>query len=725
MGIYSSTTSSAAHEEETNHSSAPELNKEETGRPLDVIIAGAGIGGLSAAIGLRESGHNVKIFEQSRFANEIGAAVFMAPNATAVLRRFGFEPETRGAVTCERCTALNSDGSMVYDWETIPTRELHSNPWVLLHRVDLHNKLKEMAVDPNRKGPPVEIHTSSRVLEVDTETATITLEDGTKHTGDVVIGADGVNSALRRVIVGDEYCENEPSGKRAFRFLVPTEKLRKNPATKIFAEHPGRLLIWLANDRRVVSYPCRYGTLINFVLICPDNEGNKTGTDWNNEAKIEDILEAYKEFEPAIQGLIHEIDPKDLKVWRLLDLPQLQTWVSGKVALLGDAAHPFLPHQGQGAAQALEDGVALSIVLPLGTKPEEINERLKLYEQIRYERASTVQEYTRQSGLDLDQQPWQDVRAFSSYNFNYDAHDAATKQFNEYLLRKNSTIYKRMPVNFGIFRNPRYDLSGKLRSTPTADFTHAEVTIITPKPYLDTILPTSQFRIDVPGTKAKVSFEYTKFSNPARWGEKGCSHFGVYIHDVVCKGKTEEVRGKFQLVSLVDQTHPLLPGGEEPGFSKVFATFEENYQDTTFFLGTGWEEKLFAYMEIRGLEETVQNSVAVNGESKDSAAVNGESKNVGILQYKYIPKTGAPGEADVEYPTFSPSNILVDTKIEKTFIGEKAALLFDKKPWVTSSALYHVAEGLERIKVSEVLESKLVMGKGRLVELEAQRRIVA
>ncbi|KAL7271024.1 hypothetical protein RUND412_006239, partial [Rhizina undulata] len=514
MGSLTSNNSSVT--QEGAKSSGTGINEQETPRPLNVIISGAGIGGLMAAVALRENGHNVKIFEQSRFANEVGAAVVMAPNATASLRRYGFEPATCGAVTCER-------------------------PWQLIHRVDLHNKLKEMAVDPDRNGTPVEIHLSSRAVDVDTETATITLENGEKHEADVVIGADGVHSALRRAIVGDDYCEIEPSGKRAFRFLIPTEKLREDPETKIFVEYPGRLLIWIGQDRRIITYPCRNATLINCACICPDIAENETGTDWHNVAKLDELLESYKDFPSETLAFMRKMDPKELKVWRLLDLPKLKAWVSGRVALIGDAAHPFLPHHGQGAAQALEDGAALAVVLPLGTKPEEISERLKLYEEIRYERASTIQEYTRRTGEDITEgTPMIDVRQFTGFNFNYDPYDAATKHYNEYLLRKNPTLYKRLPISFGPFRDPRYDLHGFRRSTSKTSFMRGEVMIITPKPYLDTLLPSSEFSIDVPGTKAKVSFTWTKFSNIDWLGGKGYSRFEIYIHDVICKGKTEE-----------------------------------------------------------------------------------------------------------------------------------------------------------------------------------------
>ena len=110
------------------------------------------------------------------------------------------------------------------------------------------------------------------------------------------------------------------------------------------------------------------------------------------------MLDIYQKFDPTLVALLDKADTTTLKVWELLDMDQLPTWVTGRMALLGDAAHPFLPHQGQGAGCAMEDAAALAVALQRGTTVDEVAERLRLYESFRYERANRIQEYSRQAG---------------------------------------------------------------------------------------------------------------------------------------------------------------------------------------------------------------------------------------------------------------------------------------------------------------------------------------
>jgi 2-polyprenyl-6-methoxyphenol hydroxylase-like FAD-dependent oxidoreductase len=123
--------------------------------------------------------------------------------------------------------------------------------------------------------------------------------------------------------------------------------------------------------------------------------------DWNQASTREAMLSVYKEFDASVKAMLGMADPETVKVWPLLDMKELPHWTKGKLALLGDAAHPFLPHQGQGGGVAIEDAASLGAIFPLGTLVGEIPERLELYEQTRMERAETIREYTRIAGRDL------------------------------------------------------------------------------------------------------------------------------------------------------------------------------------------------------------------------------------------------------------------------------------------------------------------------------------
>lgn len=377
----------------TNHTG------EEVG-PLRVVCIGGGIGGLTAAIALRQQGHDVIVLEQWDGANETGAAVHLAPNANGILRRLGLYAETFGANGMNRLTDYSTDGTRIRSIDLTGANKMWQHPWQLVHRVGLHSQLRKTAVSTEGKGKPVEVRYSSKVVSVDPDTATAVLESGERIEGDALLGADGVMSQARKSVKGGHIVPFS-SGKSAFRFIVPAKDALADPVTRKFAEGDGELLLFLGQDRKIVCYPCQNNELLNFVCIHPDTETAAPADDWNAGGNKAKLLEVYSMFDDSARALLSKADPKSLKVWKLLDMDKLPTWTNNKLTLLGDAAHPFLPHQGQGAGVAMEDAAALAVVLPLGTKPSEVADRLLVYESCRYERAHRIQEYTRIAGRDL------------------------------------------------------------------------------------------------------------------------------------------------------------------------------------------------------------------------------------------------------------------------------------------------------------------------------------
>lgn len=369
--------------------------------PLHILIVGAGIGGLTAAIALRRQGHNVDIFEQSKLAEETGAAIHLASNANGLLRRLGLYAEEIGAVECEGVVEyLPHSGVMKYSVNTKAIGDtLWTHPWHLVHRAHLHSALRQLATSENGEGPPANLHVSSKVLSVDAKTATITFNDGTQIQGDLVVGADGVHSMARSAINGGDL-QPFDSGKSAFRFLVPTEILTSDPDVAELIQ-PSRLVMWIAEDRRLIMYPCVNNSVMNFVAIHPSELSRadiSTGAGWQETGSKDRMVEIYKAFHAGARAILQKAAQP--KVWNLLDMKQLPTFISHNLVLLGDAAHPFLPHQGQGGGMAIEDAIALATLLPFGTMPQDITERLQLYEHCRYERAHRIQDFTRTAGKD-------------------------------------------------------------------------------------------------------------------------------------------------------------------------------------------------------------------------------------------------------------------------------------------------------------------------------------
>lgn len=273
----------------------------------------------------------------------------------------------------------------------------HIQEWLLIHRAHLHEALKEKAQAPG-KGKPAILHTSSKVTAIDPKIATIVLEDGTAVQGDLIIGADGVHSATRCHVQGGDV-KTFSSGKNAFRFLVSRKEVLNDPETADLFRAPGSLDAWKSANSRIIVYPCVHNQILNFVCIHPDYLSN-TGVinGWQQSVGKSTLLSIYQDFNPRIRKVLDKADPETLKIWPLLDLDTLPSWVNEQFALIGDAAHPFLPYRASGGAMAIEDGLSLAAMLPGDVNKEEIPERLKLYEKARHERVTTIQEFTRESG---------------------------------------------------------------------------------------------------------------------------------------------------------------------------------------------------------------------------------------------------------------------------------------------------------------------------------------
>jgi salicylate hydroxylase len=165
----------------------------QSAKPLKITIAGAGLGGLFAAITLRHAGHHVEIYESSRFATETGAAIHLPPNVNGLLRRYCMIPEDHGANVCEWVSQGKPNGEKYFSGDMRGLKFAFAYPWQLCHRIDLHNALKEIATREKGEGKPVVIHLQSKVAAVDVEKTTITLRDGKVVESDLIIGADGVH----------------------------------------------------------------------------------------------------------------------------------------------------------------------------------------------------------------------------------------------------------------------------------------------------------------------------------------------------------------------------------------------------------------------------------------------------------------------------------------------------------------------------------------------------
>ncbi|KAL1983996.1 hypothetical protein VTN96DRAFT_9681 [Rasamsonia emersonii] len=327
---------------------------------LDVGIVGAGIAGLSAAIALTRSGHRVEIFERSQFKSEVGAAIHSSPNATRILKYWGFDFERAQALDLEQHHLLKGSTLellQVTDLTHIPAK--YCNRYLSFHRVDLHSELRRLTVEsPSSSGAK-----------------------------DLIVAADGVHSRFAYKVTGFD-SPAARTGQAAFRFLIPTKTLLEDEQTRLlFEDSTVRLTLAVGEDRRLVWYPCRGNEIQNFVAVHPDTGEGRA--DWNSSASREQLLEAFADFHPRLRAICSHAD--EIKLWPLLSRNPLLTWIKNRLVLIGDAAHPMLPHQGQGAGQAIEDAAALGVLFSHFTPTDSVSSRLQLFESVRRDRASAIQ----------------------------------------------------------------------------------------------------------------------------------------------------------------------------------------------------------------------------------------------------------------------------------------------------------------------------------------------
>ncbi|RJE22461.1 FAD binding domain protein [Aspergillus sclerotialis] len=386
------------------------MNTESQRPTLHIVIVGAGIAGLTAAIALGKQGHHVEIIEKSKFAQETGAAVHLPPNCTALLNWMDIDPAQFGGNLLEQMHFYDSHGFLRHKKQFAEIRGKWQAEWYLAHRVDLHNHLKQRAKET------ATLHTGCKIVSVNIKTGppSVALDDGRVFVGDILLGADGLRSCIRR-----EIAPASPApyvvDKSCFRWLLPTSDLKKATATAESVREPGVFVEWAAGDRRLVAYPCSDNRMFNMVAFLPTADAGIPGGGWQATGDKTALVHAFSEFPSGVRALAEQAGD-DLKVWELYEMESLPTWVTGHCALLGDAAHPFQPCKsalsaayemptnvvdlGQGAAMAIEDAVSLATLLPRNTKTDDIPARLLLYEKARRPRVEMILGYTRLNGRD-------------------------------------------------------------------------------------------------------------------------------------------------------------------------------------------------------------------------------------------------------------------------------------------------------------------------------------
>ena len=350
---------------------------------LRAVVVGGGLGGMAAALALVRAGIDVRVYEQAQRLTEVGAGVSLAPNGLRMLARLGVgEGVTRAGARYMSARLLHFDGRPA---RHAPHQFTQPGRNVGIHRADL------LALLAGRL-PAGTVRTGQRCtgFSQDAATATVSFADRTIATADVVIGADGMHSVLQGFVT--DRAEPLFSGVVAHRGLVPCP-----------AGHPAdTLTMWVGEGKHFLVFPVRAGQLLNYVGFVPSDTPVRES--WSAHGDPAALAAHFAGWDPVIGQVIGAISEPGGSgfQWGMYDRAPLPQWSTGRLTLLGDAAHPMLPHLGQGVNQAVEDAVALATLLGASAGPADVPRALTAYERLRRDRTARVQLGSRRNGAGYD-----------------------------------------------------------------------------------------------------------------------------------------------------------------------------------------------------------------------------------------------------------------------------------------------------------------------------------
>jgi salicylate hydroxylase len=355
----------------------------------NIVVAGAGIGGLTAALALAARGFRVSVFEQAPRLEQVGAGIQLSPNATRILRDLGVEPHLRRAIVVPEALVVRSGasgGEIVRMPLGSAAEQRHGAPFWLVHRGDLHAALVAAA----EAGSDINIALGGKIEDYAARGHGLTVQvrrgaEVADENAIALIGADGLWSTVRTRLGNRDTPRFRQ--RAAWRSLIPAADV---PA--LFREPVVQL--WLGRNAHLVHYPVRGGQMINIVAIARDFT-EQPG--WSADGSRRDVTSRFSRpaWSQSARDLLQR--PGAWQSWSLYDLRPLRHWGEGPVTLLGDAAHPMLPFLAQGAGMAIED--ALVLARCLGEGPDDIPAALRAYEDARRARTARVQQASRRNGV--------------------------------------------------------------------------------------------------------------------------------------------------------------------------------------------------------------------------------------------------------------------------------------------------------------------------------------
>ncbi|KAM0477786.1 hypothetical protein ACHAPX_005551 [Trichoderma viride] len=406
-------------------------------RRLNVGVVGGGIGGMSVAIALRRAGHEVTIYEKHDFAGEVGASVSCAANGTRWLHEWGVDIAKGDPVVLKKL--INRDWKTgepvsVYDLDDYEKR--WGYVYNMFHRQYMHAMLKDSALGEEGKGTPAKMEVNHQCQEIDVDAGKITFTNGVVAQHDLIIGADGIGSVVRSEI--GIHPAKRPSEQSCLHANVTTEEAVKLGLMD-YSQHSA-LEYWGGQEGKwdkIVLSPCNGGKLLSYYCFFPRSVGDYSTHTWGHEdMPVEELLAPYPNLDSQV--LSHLKIGKEIQPWRLWVHDPYPYIHKNNVCLLGDAGHPMMPHQSQGACMAIEDAAALGILFSENYFSGDVQEALAVYDAVRLPRVTRVQSAAAKAAYNINERiGFSQNKNISTYKVEDEKKKLTIEEMNAYDMYKD------------------------------------------------------------------------------------------------------------------------------------------------------------------------------------------------------------------------------------------------------------------------------------------------